>query len=166
MAIDPALADIIFSFSEPGLTFLRRHDGGETSWEPGLEDVALPSADDLELLHAMASTAPLRSRGLLESAVARPAQALAYADPTIHELAALLAEGIIRNHPFTDGNKRAALLAMDAVLAMNGQPIPADQERAAAMLVALAERKISVTDVGAFLSLQTATEIHSQREKP
>jgi len=53
----------------------------------------------------------IRDRGALESALARPAQLLAYGNPDLSDLAAALAFGIVRNHPFTDGNKRVSFLA-------------------------------------------------------
>lgn len=53
-------------------------------------------------------TAGVRDMGLLESALARPAQLAAYENPGIFDLAATYAHGIARNHPFVDGNKRTA----------------------------------------------------------
>jgi len=53
-------------------------------------------------------TSGVRDLGLLESALARPAQLAAYGDPDIFDLAATYAHGIARNHPFVDGNKRTA----------------------------------------------------------
>ena len=48
----------------------------------------------------------IRDEGLLDSALARPAQLLAYGRPNLFELAAAYAFGLVRNHPFLDGNKR------------------------------------------------------------
>ncbi len=64
----------------------------------------------------------IRDMGLLESAIARPFQTFGGADlyPTILEKAAALAESLIINHPFIDGNKRTGMLAMVSLL-MNDQ---------------------------------------------
>jgi death on curing protein len=64
----------------------------------------------------------LRATHLLEAALARPQQLFAYQEPspTVAELAAAYASGIIRNHPFVDGNKRTALVTCRLFLDLNG----------------------------------------------
>lgn len=62
----------------------------------------------------------LRDAALLESALARPQNLYAYGKTNIFLLAASYSEGIARNHPFIDGNKRTALLTADLFLADNG----------------------------------------------
>lgn len=64
---------------------------------------------------------PPRDRGLLESACARPFQTAFQKDahPTVLDKAAVLFHGLIANHPFHDGNKRTAVVALDAFLAAN-----------------------------------------------
>jgi death-on-curing protein len=63
----------------------------------------------------------LRDEGLLDSALARPQNLKAYApDADIAALAAAYGVGLARNHPFADGNKRAAFLSVGLFLAMNG----------------------------------------------
>jgi death-on-curing protein len=66
----------------------------------------------------------LRNAGLLDSALARPANRAGYAEPDVAELAALYALGIARNHPFIDGNKRTAYVALETFLALNGLRFP------------------------------------------
>ena len=66
----------------------------------------------------------LRDPGLLDSALARPANRAGYAEPDTAELAALYALGIARNHPFIDGNKRTAYVALETFLALNGLRFP------------------------------------------
>ena len=62
----------------------------------------------------------VRDVGLLESALQRPLNLRLYGDePSLHELAAAYGAGIMRNHPFIDGNKRAGLLAIRAFLFRN-----------------------------------------------
>jgi death-on-curing protein len=69
------------------------------------------------------SRGELRDRGLLESAVARPFQSAFGEDayPSIHEKAAALFHSLIANHPFSDGNKRTAVLALADFILANGQ---------------------------------------------
>ena len=67
----------------------------------------------------------VRDQGLLESALSRPKNLLAYGDPGPFELAAAYAFGIARNHPFVDGNKRSAFLASASFLAWNGWELTA-----------------------------------------
>uniref|UniRef100_E6Q864 Putative death-on-curing protein Doc n=1 Tax=mine drainage metagenome TaxID=410659 RepID=E6Q864_9ZZZZ len=63
----------------------------------------------------------VRDLGMLESALARPRNAAAYdGEATISQLAALYALGIIRDHPFVDGNKRVGLVLLELFLALNG----------------------------------------------
>lgn len=62
----------------------------------------------------------VRDQGLLESALARPENIAAYGDPSAFELAAAYSFGIIRNHPFVDGNKRTGFIAGAIFLELNG----------------------------------------------
>jgi death-on-curing protein len=72
----------------------------------------------------------LRDEGLLASALARPPNVLAYAQPPpdLAVLAAAYAYGIARNHPFVDGNKRTALVAARTFLLLNGVNLEANQD--------------------------------------
>ena len=85
----------------------------------------LPTARLVALFHGMqlrrfGGAAGLRDSGLLESAVARGAQVLAYSSADdIIEAACAIGEGIIRNHPFVDGNKRTAFATIVSTLAVN-----------------------------------------------
>ena len=80
----------------------------------------------------------IRDAGLLESALARPQNAAAYADPDIPALAAAYAFGIARNHPFLDGNKRTALVVSELFLDLNGWRLEADDAACVLAFVALA----------------------------
>lgn len=64
--------------------------------------------------------AGLRDANALESAVARPEQLAHYGAPDAADLAAAYGFGIARNHPFSDGNKRTAFVAVELFLALNG----------------------------------------------
>ena len=85
----------------------------------------------------------IRDDGLLESALARPENLLAYGSPDIVELAANYAYGLAKNHPFVDGNKRAAFLATGLFLALNGQRLVVAQAEAAVMVLDLAAGEIT-----------------------
>jgi death-on-curing protein len=67
----------------------------------------------------------VRDPGLLDSALARPKNAHAYSDADIPSLAALYALGIIRNHPFVDGNKRVGTVLLETFLQLNGSVLNA-----------------------------------------
>lgn len=80
----------------------------------------------------------LRDEGLLESALARPLNMAAYGEPDLAALAAAYGVGLARNHPFVDGNKRAAFLAVGLFLALNGQRLVATQAEATLTMLAVA----------------------------
>lgn len=87
----------------------------------------------------------LRDEGLLLSALARPQNLLAYIENTPHIsiLAASLAYGIAKNHPFIDGNKRTALVVSRTFLLLNGYNLNATQEAKYLTFLKLAEGKLS-----------------------
>ncbi len=80
-----------------------------------------------------------RGEGLLDSALARPLHLLAYGEPDLADLAAAYGVGIAKNHPFVDGNKRAAFLAVGLFLLVNGQRLTATQAEATLTMFAVAE---------------------------
>ncbi len=83
----------------------------------------------------------LRDEGLLASALARPQNLLAYAQPPsdLAALAAAYAYGIARNHPFVDGNKRTSLVAARTFLLLNGANLQASQDEKYLTFLQLAE---------------------------
>ena len=85
----------------------------------------------------------VRDEGLLESALARPENLAAYGSPDVAELAASYAFGLAKNHPFIDGNKRAAFLATGLFLALNGQRLVVAQAEATVMVFDLASGEIT-----------------------
>lgn len=81
----------------------------------------------------------IRDAGGLDAALARPQQRFAYDETAdIARLAAAYAFGIARNHPFLDGNKRTAFIAMAVFLGINGQRLVAPQADAVVTMLALA----------------------------
>lgn len=85
----------------------------------------------------------IRDLGLLESAISRPRNLLAYGSPDLAALAAGYAFGIVRNHPFLDGNKRTALATCRAFLFVNGYAIEATQDEKASQILTLAASEIT-----------------------
>ncbi len=80
----------------------------------------------------------LRDRGLLDSALARPANLAAYGNPDVAALAAAYAFGIARNHPFVDGNKRMAAVALEGFLMLNGFELSCDDAAFVLAILSLA----------------------------
>jgi len=85
----------------------------------------------------------LRDRALLESALDRPRNKWAYEQAELAELAAAYGYGIARNHPFVDGNKRTALLAIYTFLGVNEIDFIVSESAAAAMILSLAAGEVS-----------------------
>jgi len=115
-------------------------------------------------------SAGVRDEGLLESALARPQQLHAYGDPApdLADLAAALAFGLARNHPFVDGNKRTAHVAYRTFLELNGAELVATDEEKYVSILALAEGRLSERDFAAWLRarLRPAArgEVHEPRK--
>ena len=84
----------------------------------------------------------LRDRGLLESALGRAKNVWAYEGGDLATLAAAYGFGIARNHPFVDGNKRAALLSIVTFLGLNGIDFVADEAEAVVIIRDLAAGQI------------------------
>ncbi len=82
----------------------------------------------------------VRDTGMLESALAKPQQLFAYGQPPpdVADLAASLAYGLARNHPFIDGNKRTAHVCYRVFLELNGVELQATLEDKYAAMAALA----------------------------
>jgi death-on-curing protein len=97
--------------------------------------------DEQLAIHGGASG--LRDDGMLESALDRPRNRWAYEKAELAELAATYAFGIARNHPFVDGNKRTALLALYTFLGVNGFEFVVSEAEAAAMILALAAGEVN-----------------------
>ena len=81
---------------------------------------------------------------MLESALARPLNLVAYEEPDIADLAASYAFGIARNHPFVDGNKRTALVVSETFLLLNGYELTASNAEVVVAFLALAAGELDV----------------------
>ena len=91
-----------------------------------------------QLLAAFGGSAGVRDAGLLQSAMARPQNLVAYGRPTVFDLAASYAFGLVKNHPFVDGNKRTGFAVAVLFLELNGCRFTAAEADAAIRTLALA----------------------------
>jgi death-on-curing protein len=98
----------------------------------------------------------LRDEGLLESALARPLNLTAYGQPDLADLAATYGCGLAQNHPFADGNKRAAFLAVGLFLGLNGYRLQATQLEATQVMLAVAAGEIEEAAFAAWLRAHIA----------
>ena len=115
---------------------------------------ALMLHDRLLALHGGA--AGVRDDGLLQSALARPQQHYAYADtPDLIEMGTAYTAGIVRNHPFVDGNKRTGFVVGILFLELNGYRFTATQESAAQAVIALAAGTLDEAGYTSFLRANT-----------
>jgi death on curing protein len=93
----------------------------------------------------------IRDTGLLESALQREPNKFAYGEPDLFGLAAAYAYGIVRNHPFVDGNKRTALVACRTFLLINGYQLAANGQEKYEIFLALAAGDLSEDALAAWL---------------
>ncbi len=102
----------------------------------------------------------IRDSAMLESALARPRQKLAYGglDMDLPALAAAYAFGIARNHPFVDGNKRTAAVLCELFLILNGYLLIADDADLYPVFLALAAGELSEDDLAAWLRQHSRPE--------
>jgi death-on-curing protein len=103
----------------------------------------------------------VRDENVLESALARPQQRWHYAERTeIPDLAAAYAFGLVRNHPYRDGNKRIGFLAMATFLGINGYAFEATDAEVVTQFVALAAGDVSEHQLADWI------RNHSRRSRP
>jgi death-on-curing protein len=96
----------------------------------------------------------IRDDNVLESALARPQQKWHYADNAdVPMLAAAYAFGLVKNHPYRDGNKRIGFLAMATFLAINGHELEAADAEVVAEFVALADGGVSEEELADWIRL-------------
>ena len=94
-----------------------------------------------ELLALFGGLSGIRDDGLLRSALARPQQLLADDNADIFRLATAYSYGIVKNHPFIDGNKRTGFMAAYIFLEINGEKFAATEEEVVIETMALAAGK-------------------------
>lgn len=111
--------------------------------EPVWVDGADCHAFHEDLLARFGGLAGIRDEGLLDSALNRPVQLFNYGDPSIFDMAAAYASGIVKNHPFLDGNKRSGFMAAALFLESNGHRFTAPETEVVERTLALAAGAIS-----------------------
>jgi death on curing protein len=114
-----------------------------------LERTVLAAHD--RVLAAHGGAGGLRDAALLESALGRPRQHYGYSSPNIIELAALYTAGVVRNHPFVDGNKRTGFAIGVAFLELNGFVFQASEEDVIQAVLALAAGQLDETGYATWL---------------
>jgi len=92
----------------------------------------------------------VRDMNMLESAMARPLNLVAYGEPDIADLAASYAFGITRNHPFVDGNKRTAAVVSETFLVLNGYRVTCSDVEMVEAFLALAAGDLNVATLAAW----------------
>jgi death-on-curing protein len=94
----------------------------------------------------------LRDEAILDSALARPRQRLAHEPQAdLATLAAAYGYGLARDHPFVDGNKRVAFLAMAVSLGLNGKTIECPEAEVVTVMLALADGELSEDELADWL---------------
>lgn len=116
------------------------------------------ATDEALALHGMQLAAfggppGVRDEGLLESALARPRHRFTYkTTPSLPELGAAYAFGIVQNHPFADGNKRTGLVVAFVFLELNGMEVRASEEDAYEIFLSLAAGRLTESALAEWLT--------------
>lgn len=111
-----------------------------------------------DILAATGGASGIRDEGLLASALARPLNRFAYEGVTdILELAATYAVGISSSHPFVDGNKRAAFMALGLFLEDNGRSLTAQPDDATEMMLRVAQGVVGIGELTDWLKPRVRT---------
>ena len=104
-----------------------------------------------ELLNRFGGLSGIRDEGLLDSALNRPQHLFSYGCPTLFQMAASYSHGIVKNHPFLDGNKRTGFMSAYIFLGVNGWSLEAPEEEAVLETLALAVSETSEEAYAAWL---------------
>lgn len=98
----------------------------------------------------------LRDEGLLDSALERPRQLFGYGKPDLFDLASAYAFGLVRNHPFVDGNKRIGFTIATLFLELNGTGVTATEADAALNTLALAAGELGQAGYSRWLKVNSS----------
>ena len=113
------------------------------------KEVVLAIHDELLAEHGGATG--LRDEGLLDSALARPENLFSYEKVDLFSLAAAYTHGILRNHPFIDGNKRTAFLTGYVFLGKNKKELVASEAEATQVILDLVSKKLTEAEFAMWL---------------
>lgn len=125
-----------------------------TRWNWLREDV-LYAVHDAQLAEHGGLTG-VGDAGLFASALARPQNVAAYGSPDCAELAAAYGYGIARNHPFFDGNKRTAFVAVELFLSVNGFELLADDMSCVLTMLAVAAGELDEASFAGWIRANSA----------
>ncbi len=100
----------------------------------------------------------VRDDNVLESALARSQQKWAYAEPDVAVLAAAYAFGLVRNHPYRDGNKRIGFLALMTFLGINDHEFETTDEDVVTTMLALADGSLTEAQLALWIRRRLRTE--------
>ena len=131
--------------------------------EPIWIDATDCHAFHLEMLARFGGLDGVRDEGLLDSALNRPRHLFAYGNPSLFDLASEYALGIVKNHPFLDGNKRAGFMAAALFLEVNGLRFEAPDEEVVLQTLALAAGEIGRKQYAAWLKKSCRREKKTRR---
>ena len=124
--------------------------------EPKWIGARIATAIHDEAIYEFGGLAGIRDQGLLESALDRPRNLLAYKPrSSLFQLAAALCFGVTKDHPFNDGNKRTALLSTGAFLYLNGQILKPEQKDEVATMLAVADGSLNEQQLAVWLRLNS-----------
>jgi death-on-curing protein len=110
-----------------------------------------------QLLADFGGAPGLRDAALLESAMARPENLNAHGSPSLFELSASYAFGLVKNHPFVDGNKRIGFATAVLFLELNGVRFEAGEVDAVVQTLALAAGQLNEARYAAWLEANSRT---------
>jgi death on curing protein len=114
-------------------------ESNEPAWITADQVIAIHSRQ----LRRFGGAPGIRDQGLLQSAIQRPVNKWQYEQADLPELAAAYAYGLAKNHPFVDGNKRAAFMSMIVFLRKNGLRFAPAQVHATKIIISLAAGEVS-----------------------
>lgn len=124
--------------------------------EPKWISARIATAIHDEAIYEFGGLAGIRDQGLLESALDRPRNLLAYKPrSSLFDLAAALCFGLAKDHPFNDGNKRTALLSTRAFLYLNSQMLEPGQQDEVATMLAVADGSLNEQQLAVWLRLNS-----------
>lgn len=125
--------------------------------KPLSAEIIYPTAEEVLATHLLIVNRPsasasdvVRDWNLLESALNRPRAAAYYEGADLVRQAATLVWGMVENHPFHDGNKRTAWIAMRTFLHVNGWQVAGSEDERFALVIGVTQG-LSVDDVDAWL---------------
>lgn len=124
--------------------------------EPRWLDRAVVDAMYADQLQRHGGRPGVRDENALDSALARPRNKWAY-DPTadLAALASAYGYGLATNHPYTDGNKRIAFLAMYVFLGVNGRELAAPEPEVVDVMRAVADHRCSEAKLAEWIRQRT-----------